>query len=134
MLKSLRPSPEWILRVSLGVMYLYSGFDIMARPDIWEGFIPDWLYNGLGSDATVSLFLKAQGAIELGIALLFLAWFLGKWGVRLAAMLAAVEMALILVLLGVDSVTFRDIGLLGAALALFQLSTEPKPTPENATS
>lgn len=108
----------WVLRLSLGLMYLYSGVDLVLRPDAWEGFVPEWLYQWLGSSHRVFLFLQLQGVGELVLAFLFLAWFLGDKILRFAGALCAIEMALILVVIGIDNVTFRDIGLLGAGLAL----------------
>jgi hypothetical protein len=99
-------------------MYLYTGVNLVLRPDAWEGFVPEWLYQGLGSSEQVFLFLRFQGIMELALAFLFLAWFLEKKVLRFAGTLCAVEMALILIVIGIDNVTFRDIGLLGAGLAL----------------
>ena len=56
------------------------------------------------------------------MAAVFLAWFLPRGAIRIASGLAALEIAGILLFTGIDLITFRDIGLLGAALALFFLS------------
>ena len=52
------------------------------------------------------------------IAICLLGWFFPRWCVRVAAMLFTVQMTVILIFAGVDGVTFRNIGLVGAALAL----------------
>lgn len=111
-------NPAWPLRLGLGLMYLYSGFDLFYHPEYWEGFLPAWMERGLLQITSVDAYLRMQGLGEFIIGLLFLVWFSGKWGVRAASILAALEMALILLLVGVDRITFRDIGLLGAALAI----------------
>ncbi len=84
--------------------------------------MPQWFSGAVTQVTSVDAYLRFQGIGEFAIGLLFLAWFLGRWGVRLAAAAAAVEMVLILLFVGVDPITFRDIGLLGAALALLALS------------
>lgn len=111
--------PLHVLQLFMSLMYIYSGFDLIARPQSWELFVPEWLYQLLGQGAYVDLFLQFQGFGELVIALLFLPVFPGKRAVKLASCLTAIEMVLILVLIGIDHSTFRDIGLLGAALCLF---------------
>ncbi len=73
----------------------------------------------------MDVYLKVQGLGELIIGFLFLTWFFGKWGLRTASILASLEMTLIILLVGVDLITFRDIGLLGAALAILVISFTP---------
>ena len=67
----------------------------------------------------MDVYLRLQGAGELAVAFLLLAWFLGRWGTRVAALLAVIEMLGILLLAGIDPITFRDLGLLGGAVALW---------------
>jgi len=67
-------------------------------------------------------FLRTQGVAEMLMAFLFFAWFLPKIGVRIAAFLSALQMALILIFIGLTLDTFRDIPILGASLAVFLMS------------
>ena len=114
--------PERALRVGLGLMYLYSGYDLMANPQHWYGFVPRWFSQAVAQLASIETYLRAQGVGELALGVLFLAWFLPRGLARFAAFAAAGEMALILLFVGIDPITFRDIGLLGASAALFLLS------------
>lgn len=115
--------PMWALRLGLGLMYLYSGYDLFYNPRHWYGFVPQWFSRLLGGELSViNAYLRLQGVGEFIIGLLFLAWFSGTRGVRIAAALAVFEMALILLFVGIDPITFRDIGLLGAAIALLIMS------------
>jgi hypothetical protein len=114
-------SPEWALRLSLGAMYLYSGIDILRHPSAWT-----WAVNTLPAfvrEPIVSFgvldFLFYQGIGEVLLAIVFLAWFMPKVVVRYAGLLSGVEMVLILFLVGIDAITFRDIGLAGAGFALY---------------
>ena len=120
--KLLKIKPEWALRVGLGCMYLYSGVGLLRAPSSWYGFAPVWVVDIWERIAPFDVFLRIQGAVELVIAALLLCWFLGRWGLRIGAVLATGEFAFILIFAGVDLVTFRDIGLLGATLALLVLS------------
>lgn len=115
-------SPEWALRLGLGLMYLYSGYDLFYNPRHWYGFVPKWFSQAVTQVVSVEAYLRFQGVAEMIIGVLFFAWFLGARGVRLASALAVLEMALILLFVGIDPITFRDIGLLGAAAALLIMS------------
>ena len=115
-------NPEWALRLGLGLMYLYSGYDLFVNPRHWYGFIPRWLTQAVSQVASVESYLRLQGIVEVIIGLLLLLWFLPRGMVRLASFLAMIEMAGILIFVGIDPITFRDIGLLGAAAALVIIS------------
>ena len=129
-------NPEWMLRLGLGLMYLYSGYDLMVKPMHWYGFVPRWFSQAVGPLISVEGYLRLQGLGELVIGLLFIAWFLGRSWVRFASVLAVAEMAMILLFVGIDPITFRDIGLLGAAVALLVMTFKnsvaaPKPQVES---
>ena len=113
------------MRLGLGVMYAYSGYDIFVHPTAWYWAVrplPQFLQVIINNQIGINNYLKIQAIGELALAFLFFAWFLPWRFVRAASALAALEMVLILWLVGVDAITFRDIGLLGAALALLALS------------
>ncbi len=121
-------SPEWSLRFGLGAMYLYSGIDILRHPTAWFWAVrPLFRYFPLSMQAQFTRpdfmkgFLMTQGWIELLFAFILIGWFLPKRVAMWVAGLTALEMAGILLIIPVDAVTFRDIGLLGGALALFLL-------------
>jgi len=116
-------TPEWAIRISLGVMYMYTGFSIVLHPTSWYWairglpiFIQDTI-NNMGID----LYLRIQGSVEILFAIIFLAWFLPKWIPQYTGLVVAAQMFLILVFLGIDLETYRDLGILGAGLALFIL-------------
>ncbi len=115
-------SPALVLRFSLGVSYIYSGYDLFMHPTGWYWAIrplPQFLQTIINDKIGTDLYLKTQGIGELALALVFLVWFLPKKLVRFAALLVAFQMASILIFLGIRGDTFRDIVILGAALALF---------------
>ena len=72
----------------------------------------------------INNYLRIQAVGEFAIALALLLWLLPKTLPRIAGLLVALQMASILLLIGVCLETFRDIGLLGAGLALFMILKE----------
>lgn len=117
-------SPEWSLRIAIGAMYLYSGQDIFLHPRGWTWALPYWTQQLITSIMPLDAYLRIQGAVEILMALVLLAWFLKPAVVKWAALLSALEMAGILILAFAPFkeanflFTFRDIGLLGGSLAL----------------
>ena len=67
-------------------------------------------------------YLRLQGGVELLMALTFLIWLVPRKLVLAAAALASLEFLFILFFAPQFSITFRDIGLLGAAVALFLIN------------
>ncbi len=121
MLFSQKIKPEWVLRIMLGVMYIYSGFGLLANPDEWLGFAPQWFVRGVEAIMPFSSYLRFQGFIEIFFVIAFFVPFIPKKYTRVAALLSTLEIVGILVLGGIDVITFRDIGLLGASFTLFLL-------------
>ncbi len=115
-------NPTWVLRLGLGAMYLYSGYDLFVHPTAWVWAAPMFLKNFISSFASVTAYLKFQGVVEIIIAVIFLLPFFPKTILKLAAFISVLEMATILIFTGIDTITFRDIGLLGASTALLILS------------
>ena len=118
-------SPSWILRLSLGVSYLYSGYDLFVHPTGWYWAVrglPQFIQTVITDSIGLDHFLRTQGAVELMIAFAMFAWFLPKWTLKWSSFLIAAQMALILVFVGVSLDTFRDIVILGAGFALFVIS------------
>ena len=109
-----------ILRVGLALTFLFSGYDLITSPSSWVSFVPFWMKNMLPVD--VLTYIQIQGGVEILLALALLSGFF----LRPAAFLAALEMVAILLLYGVDAVTFRDLAILGGSLALFFGTFAPK--------
>ena len=109
-------SPALILRLGLAFVFLYAAVSSLQHPLVWVGFVPVWLAKIVS--ATVVLKIMAVAQIGLGIWLLA-----GKW-LRYAALGAALMLAGILFtnLSGLLT-TFRDVGLLCMAVALFLLES-----------
>lgn len=116
-------SPQLLMRVGLASVFLYAGFAALAQPSHWIGFVPHSFTNIIPADT----FLKMMSLYELALGTLLLTGYY----VRYAAALSA------LTLLGIISgsldafeVTFRDVGLLCMAIALFMSPENPAVTPK----
>lgn len=111
-------SPVLILRIGLGLVFIYAGAHAIADPVSWTGFVPQWL----GHIVSPVTFVYIHGAFELALGLgLVIGLFL-----PILSFLAFLDFFAILVFFGVDDVTFRDFGLLMSALALFFFTSKEK--------
>lgn len=109
---------EWILRISLGLMYLYSSIDLMAHPKSWTWAVPWWFSKIVTPFVPLDSYLRFQGGIELLMALILLALFWKGRFILLLAVLSSLELLFILLFSPQFATTFRDIGVLGASAAL----------------
>ncbi len=111
--KNPKLSPVFVIRVGLGLTFLYASLHMFMDPVAWLPFIPHWV----GSIINPQTFLIIHSTFELIFAVLLL------WGTFLPAvsLLAFLDFVSILIFYGVDDLTFRDFGLAMAALALFAL-------------
>ncbi|HXF44321.1 MAG TPA: DoxX family membrane protein [Candidatus Paceibacterota bacterium] len=107
-------NPILILRLGLGLTFVYAGASSLSNPSSWIGYVPEWT----GFIAPAGTLLALHGVFELLIGLALAAGFY----LPAASLVAFLDIGLILVLYGVDDVTFRDFGLLMSSLALFILS------------
>lgn len=101
----------FVLRVGLGLTFLWIGIDILRHPDVWLGYLPASLPFGIPREVG----LKLNGVFDVGLGLLMIIRMFPK----IVAALAAIHLIGILVSYGLDAVTVRDVGLLGGVLALF---------------
>ncbi len=103
--------PHILMRVGLGLVFLWIGIDIVRTPDSWIVFLPQVLPFGLTRETALQL----TGAFDIILGLLLISGRIPK----LAALLAGLHLAGIVIANGVDAVTIRDVSLLATALALF---------------
>lgn len=105
----------WLLRAALAVVFIYAAVGSLLHPDIWLGYLPAFLQRMSNAHGL----LKVFAVYEIVLAL----WILsGRW-LRSAALLAAATLAgIVLAQPGDLIISFRDIGLALAALALAALA------------
>lgn len=118
----MKPAAYHILRVSMAITFLWIGILIFKDPEAWGSFLQPWAQNFLLLPLKQAMIMTAVLDIVIGIFLLIdvLTW--------LAALVAGVHLVVILVTVGIDAVTVRDIGLLGVAIAL-AVAAWPKKKP-----
>ena len=107
-----------ILRIGLGIMFLWIGILIYRAPDAWANFIQPWAVNLLPESPHNIMVQTAFLDMAIGFFLLIGVY---TW---LIALVATFHLITILIASGIDDVTVRDIGLVVATLTLF-LETLP---------
>lgn len=100
----------WLLRVGLGLVFAWIGVDILRHPETWLGFVPSTLPLGI----TREVGLKLNGVLDVALGLFLIADKFPK----ITAAVASLHLVGILATQGINAVIIRDVGLLGAALAL----------------
>ena len=104
-----------ILRWGVSFVFLYAGIDALLEPALWTGYLPHFL-SGAASPVHV---LAAFAVYEIALAV----WLFTGRKLAWSSMFAVVTFAAVVIFnFGVLVVTFRDIGLAFAALALFELA------------
>lgn len=100
-----------MLRLGLAFVFLYAAVESLLHPLEWSGFLPSFVNRLLNPNLAVRLI----AVFEIVLAL----WLLSGKYKKYAAALSAMTLAgIILTNLSQFIVTFRDVGLLCAALAL----------------
>ena len=102
-----------ILRIGLAITFIWIGIYIFRSPESWGALMHPWVRELLPIS-----FLKP---IMLGTAILDViigGMFLFEGSTRRAASLASGHLVLILMTTGISEITVRNIGLLGATVAL----------------
>lgn len=100
----------FLLRLALGIVFLWVGVDMVRFPQNWIGYLPESIPFGLSRENA----LQVNAIIDIGLGVLLV---LNKLP-RFTALVATVHLAAILIVNGIDGVLIRDVGLFGAALAL----------------
>ncbi len=101
-----------ILRLGLGITFVLVGIFILRNPDSWGFMIQPWALKLLGSSLHQAMISTAYLDLAIGTLLLINIW---TW---LAAGVGAFHLVTVLITVGVNEITVRDIGLLVASAAL----------------
>ncbi|MDP2676929.1 MAG: hypothetical protein Q8O83_04575 [bacterium] len=109
-----------ILRVAIGITFVWIGILIFQSPEAWGGFVEPWVQNLL--PLPLKDIMLATAAVDVLIGLLLLVdvfvWISGTAG--------ALHLAVVLITSGITAVTVRDIGLLGGLVALALVSWQTR--------
>lgn len=102
------------LRCGLGLTYIWIGVSMTMDPAAWSGFFPGVVLDLSYSNQIVI----AAGFADFLIGLLLI---INRF-IPIASFVSVVHMLGILIFYGLDSITVRDIGLLGASASIFLTS------------
>ena len=109
--------PAFVLSLGLAFVFIYAGVASLLHPLEWIGYLPHFLGDFVSLELAIKLIAVYE--IILGVVLIS-----GKFR-KIAAALTALTLAgIIFADLSQFAVTFRDVGLLFAAAALFLLDDE----------
>lgn len=108
-----------LLRVGLGITFLWVGILIFREPDGWGGLVFPWVVRLLPTPLHGTMLSVATIDAAIGLLLLLDMW---TW---YAALLASIHLLMVLLGTGITDITVRDIGLLAAALAVLHETPAP---------
>jgi len=101
-----------IVRVGLGITFLWIGVLILKEPMAWGGYLQPWAAGLLPMPLTQAMI--ATAILDIVIGFLFLVDFY-TW---LAALIAGLHIITVFIVSGITDVTVRDIGIFTATLML----------------
>src|SRR3569623_1398624 len=111
---------SWILRISLAFSFAFPAVNAVFDPDSWVGYFPSFM-SGLLDPA---LLLHSFGALEIILAV----WVLSGWKVYIpAAVMALMLLAIVIFNFAQFQVLFRDLAIMGEALARMLMQGRSRP-------
>lgn len=100
-----------LLRLGLATVYIYAAISSLYNPQDWVGYLPEFAKDMVSAD----ILLKIFSFYELALAL----WLLSGKYVKYAGVLSALTLSgIVLSNFSLFAITFRDIALIFASLAL----------------
>ncbi|MBI4094956.1 MAG: hypothetical protein HY435_02065 [Candidatus Liptonbacteria bacterium] len=101
-----------IVRVGTAITFLWVGVLIFRNPEEWGGLLQPWAAGIL----PVPMYEAMIGTAILDVAIGF--FLLVDLATFFFSLLAFLHLALVLTVVGIDTITVRDIGLFAASLGL----------------
>ncbi len=103
-----------ILRIGLAAVFVYAALDAFKEPNAWISYVPAFSTKFIAAKISLDLISLSQLALAL--------WLLTGRYLKYAAAISAVLLAGIVIFnLNTLLITFRDFGLVAAAIALIFL-------------
>lgn len=102
--------PYLFLRWGLGITFIWIGIDIFRNPQNWIGFLPNQVPFDIAREGA----LRAGGFFDVAIGILLIVRFMPK----IVGLLASIHLLGIIIMNSLDAVIIRDVGLLGASMAI----------------
>lgn len=108
----MKPAAIHIVRVGLGITFLWIGVLIFREPERWGNLLQSWAVGLLPISLMTAMIETAILDLVVGFFLL-----IDRWTFFFSA-LAFLHLILVITVVGITGGTVRDIGLAAAALAL----------------
>lgn len=102
----------WSLRAGLSVTFVWIGYLVLQNPAGWANSIDPWVANLL--PVSPENFMMMTGYFDMAVGVMLLIPPL----TGIAALLGALHLAGVVSVIGSSGITARDLGLLGATIAL----------------
>ena len=103
---------SWLLRIGLAIVFLYAAISSLQHPLVWAGFLPNFLTRAVNGTTLIKLFAIYELVLSV--------WLLSGKYHKFSSLLAALTLIGIIVTNPSQLITtFRDIGLVFMALALY---------------
>lgn len=100
-----------LLRFGLAIVFLYASVSSLKNPQDWVGYLPTFAKKVAPAQALLKVFSVYEAILA--------AWLLSGWLAKYAALLCAATLAgIVMSNFSLFAITFRDIALFFAALAL----------------
>lgn len=102
-----------ILRVGLGITFLWIGILIFKQPEAWGGYLKPWAAGLL--PLSLSQAMIGTAILDIVIGFLFLVDTL-TW---LVSIFAIIHLVIVLTVSGITDITVRDIAILASVIVIF---------------
>lgn len=102
-----------ILRVGLGITFLWIGVLIFKQPEAWGGYLKPWAAGLL--PLSLSQAMIGTAILDIVIGFLFLVDTL-TW---LVSIFAIIHLVIVLTVSGITDITVRDIAILASVIVIF---------------
>lgn len=107
-----------ILRVALGVTFVWIGLTIWKAPEAWFGFLQEWAKAFIVGDPIT--IMKTTAIFDIAVGLLLLVNVFP----RVVSAIGALHLAGVIIGIGFNDIAARDLGLLGGMVALLLMAKE----------
>jgi uncharacterized membrane protein YphA (DoxX/SURF4 family) len=107
-----------VLCVTMGLVFLYFGFQQIYSPDNWATFVPDFLSIGA---MTLNNWVMLNGVLELTLGLFLI---MGLY-TRFSALILSLHLLFIAFSIGFNPLGVRDFGLAIATFVIFLSGAHP---------
>lgn len=105
---------EFLLRIAVGLPFIWFGVDKLIQPDYWFSYIPTWASNMVGR--YVYPFMYLQGVVEAILGILVVL----RWHARPALLfIGLILITIIVTTVHLTELGIRDISLLMTAIGLW---------------